>query len=109
MTLKEAGSRVPYLTSSALSFVGHSFTTRIGGISKTPFASLNLGHRAADPDANVLRNRQIACLTAGAPAEKLTCLRQKVGPGVVRVTGELAGRQDAVDGDALVTDIPGVP
>jgi hypothetical protein len=45
----------------------HAFTTRLGGVSAGPYASLNLGHRKGDPPANVGRNREIAAHLAGSP------------------------------------------
>ena len=79
--------------------VPHALTTRLGGVSAGPYASLNLGHRKGDPPGNVERNREIAARTAGAPP--IVALRQKVGDGVV-----VLGQGD--EGDALVTARRGV-
>ncbi len=80
--------------------VPHAFTTRLGGVSAGPYASLNLGHRRGDPPANVDRNREIAARLAGSPP--IVALKQKVGDGVVLLG---AGGDE---GDALVTDRRGV-
>lgn len=74
----------------------HAFTTRLGGVSAGPYASLNVGFRKGDPPENVVRNRELAARAAGAPGE-LRALRQQVRDGVVILgSGE--------EGDALVTD-----
>jgi YfiH family protein len=36
----------------------HAFSTRIGGVSPAPYASLNLGLSSGDLESNVIRNRQ---------------------------------------------------
>lgn len=109
---------VPLLRSdllSALPGIGHAVTTRLGGVSTGPCDSLNLGRRDADPDGNLLENRRRACAAAGAPFETLTVARQVLGHEVVRVGPEHAGtgahRPGArlETGDALITDLPGLP
>lgn len=100
---------------SALPGIGHAVTTRLGGVSVGPCDSLNLGRRDADPDVNLLENRRRACAAAGARFETLTVAKQMLGNGVVRVRAEHAGigahRPGALleEGDALITDLPGVP
>ena len=61
--------------------VPHAFTTRLGGVSTGPYASLNLGHRKGDPAENIVKNREIAARLAGSPP--IVALKQKVGDGVV--------------------------
>jgi hypothetical protein len=78
----------------------HAFTTRLGGVSEGPYATLNVGFRKGDPAANVDRNRALAGTLAGAPGTPVA-LKQLVRDGVV-VLGE------AEEGDALVTDRRGV-
>jgi hypothetical protein len=62
------------------------FTTRRGGVSTGPYASLNLGRLTADDDANVDENRiRVAALT-GAPRERFLYGRQVHGAAVRRAT-----------------------
>ncbi|MGZ8647580.1 MAG: polyphenol oxidase family protein [Solirubrobacteraceae bacterium] len=62
------------------------FTTRLGGVSTGPFASLNLGRLTADDGANVDENRiRVAGMTA-APRERFLYGRQVHGATVRRAT-----------------------
>ncbi|HWB22425.1 MAG TPA: polyphenol oxidase family protein [Gaiellaceae bacterium] len=81
-----------------------AFTTRTGGVSDGPFASLNLGGRADDPD-RIAENRRLVCESLGLDASRLAVNRQehsatsrKAQPGV-----------QGTYGDALWTDEPGLP
>ncbi len=48
-----------------------AFTTRVGGVSEGPFASLNLGRKSGDQVDRADENRRIACEAIGADLEKL--------------------------------------
>jgi YfiH family protein len=89
-------------------------TTRHGGVSSGPYASLNLGLHVGDAEGDVLENRRRAAAALGAdPGDFVFCI-QAHGPNVQVVTAADRGRgaltqQDAIPGtDALVTAIPGV-
>jgi polyphenol oxidase len=88
-------------------------TTRHGGVSTGPYASLNLGLHVGDDPARVTVNRQRAARSFGVDLESLVFAEQVhgVGVGVVgrsergRGTGDL---HDAIaTTDILVTDAPG--
>lgn len=76
------------------------FTTRAGGVSRGPYASLNLGFATGDDPQAVAANR--ALLRAILPQEP-RWLRQVHGAAVVEAD-ELAGRPEA---DAAVARRPG--
>jgi YfiH family protein len=80
------------------------FTTRVGGVSEGPFESLNLGHRADDPD-RVEENRRIACELLGLDAQLLALNRQRHSPSV---TEAKPGVRDE-PGDGLWSAVPGQP
>ena len=89
-------------------------TTRAGGVSDGPYATLNLSLSVGDDPAHVLENRRRLAQAMGARLDDFVFARQVHGSGV-RVVGEGdAGRgafslDDAVpDADALVTRSPGV-
>lgn len=89
-------------------------TTRHGGVSSGPYASLNLGLHVGDEAADVLENRLRAATALGAdPGDFVFCI-QAHGPNVRIVTASDRGRgaltqDDAVPGtDALVTRDAGV-
>ena len=48
-----------------------AFTTRVGGVSEGPYASLNLGRKSGDDVERVDENRRIACEAIGADLERL--------------------------------------
>jgi hypothetical protein len=82
-----------------------TFTTREGGVSQGPFASLNLGLLTDDDPARVEENRRLVCARVGADATRLAMNRQVHGTGVNRAE---AGRRGE-EGDGLWTAEPGLP
>ena len=82
-----------------------AFSTRQGGVSRGPFASLNLGRLTHDETENVEENRRRLCAAVGAEPERLAMNRQVHGPAVHRAEPGARGRP----GDGLWTDEPGVP
>jgi YfiH family protein len=81
------------------------FSTRNGGVSKPPFATLNLGKKLGDEPEHVEENRRRLCEYAGADAERLAMNYQVHSS---RVNRGLAGARGEA-GDGLWTDQPGVP
>jgi YfiH family protein len=82
-----------------------AFTTRLGGVSEGPFASLNLGRKSGDDVGRADDNRRIACAAIGADVEKLALNYQVHSGRVLRATPAL--RNERADG--LWTDEPGLP
>jgi YfiH family protein len=82
-----------------------AFTTREGGVSDGPFASLNLGTKGGDDPALVAENRRLACAALGLDAARLASNRQRHSPAVLRAEAGVVGRE----GDGLWTDEPGLP
>src|SRR5437868_6070917 len=64
--------------------VPHGFTTREGGVSTGPFASLNLGLNTGDARGNVLENLVIAARAASLAPGALALVKQVHGDKVVR-------------------------
>ncbi|MBR0285336.1 MAG: peptidoglycan editing factor PgeF [Selenomonadaceae bacterium] len=95
--------------------VSHAVSTRMGGVSKAPYSSLNLGLHVGDSAEDVRRNREIFANSLNFKAEDIVTPEQVHGTEVLRVTEELKGRGsrdygDAIPGtDALITDVPGIP
>lgn len=104
--------RVPLLARSGIHAI---FTTRLGGRSDPPYASLNLSYVSGDDPATVRANRARALQAIGGDASGWTGGRQVHGAGVRRVGAHDRGRGAAdpdstlPDTDALVTDEPGIP
>lgn len=61
-----------------------AFSTRVGGVSKGPFASLNLGILTDDDPARVVRNRTRLCEAVGADPDGATMAWQRHGATVTR-------------------------
>ena len=89
-------------------------TTRHGGVSEGPYASLNLGLHVGDDHGRVLENRRQAAAAVGLGLADLVFGAQAHGRGVAVVDATHRGRgsvalEDAVAGvDALVTATPGL-
>jgi YfiH family protein len=96
---------VTYLTWDAPGPYAVVFTTRVGGVSEGPFASLNLGRRTGDDVERVDENRRRACAQVGGDAERLALNYQVHSPLVHRAQAGVRG----VHGDGLWTDEPDVP
>jgi polyphenol oxidase len=61
-----------------------AFSTRHGGVSEGPFASLNLGILTDDEPARVVENRTRLCDSVGADAHEATMAWQRHGATVTR-------------------------
>lgn len=92
----------------------HGFSDRVGGVSKGPYSSLNVGLHVGDEPADVIENRRRLCRALGIELETLVVGEQVHGVEVSVVTADEKGRgaltlTDVVPGvDALVCDTPGV-
>jgi polyphenol oxidase len=82
-----------------------AFTTRIGGVSEGPYASLNLGRKSGDDPERADENRRIACEAIGADLEKLALNYQVHSSCVLRAAPAIRGEH----ADGLWTDEPGLP
>ena len=82
-----------------------AFTTRVGGVSEGPYASLNLGRKSGDELERADENRRIACDALGADVEKLALNYQVHSDRVLRATAGQRGEH----ADGLWTDEPGLP
>ena len=87
------------------------FSTRRGGVSTGPFASLNLGRLTADDGANVDANRERLAAAVGLPRERFLYGRQVHGavvrranepPGAARPAAEEDGQATALDDAAAL-------
>lgn len=97
---------------SEIPFINHAFTTRLGGVSKGIFESMNMSFEH-DNFEDVTENYKIFCKAAGFNFEDLVassqdhhtfvrvCTEKEKGIGIYR-------EKDIVSVDALVTNVPGV-
>lgn len=93
----------------------HAFSTRHGGVSDGPFATLNLGYHVEDDPARVTENRRRFAAAAGYDAERLITAQQVHGTRLAWVgkadggRGALEWASAAPGTDGLLTAEPGVP
>lgn len=106
----------PYLTYKTLEkipFINHAFSTRLGGVSKGKFDSMNLSFGRGDSDANVLKNYHLFCSSAGFDFDSLVASAQDHHTFVRHVTKQNCGvgiykANDMQSVDALITNQTGV-
>ena len=82
-----------------------AFSTREGGVSDGPYASLNLGRATADEPERVNENRRRLCAGVGAEPDALAMNYQHHSADVLRAR---AGSRDE-RGDGIWTDERGLP
>jgi YfiH family protein len=85
------------------------FTTRRGGVSSGPFASLNLGRLTADDGANVDENRRRVAAATGCPRERFLYGRQVHGATVRRATEPPGPARPPAEEDGQATALRGHP
>lgn len=79
-------------------------STRHGGVSPAPYASLNLGKSTGDDPANTAENRRRFCAALGAAPDQLAWSKQVHG-NLIRHATAPGGSEGY---DALITRTPGV-
>ncbi len=86
-----------------------AFSTRLGGVSQGPYASLNLGLLTADEPERVRENRRRLCEEVGADADTAAMAMQRHGARVARADrrGVTRAGADFEPCDGLWTDQPG--
>ena len=107
---------VLFHTSSVLEHadIVHGFSTRVGGVSRGCFSSLNLRNGAAVPDdfENVKENYRLFCAAVGADVSGVVAAAQVHEDAVRVVTVDDAGkgvfRSKDYTADALITNEPGL-
>ena len=105
---------VVYHTSTLLEGVAHGFSTRLGGVSRGVFASLNFRASGPDPDdrESVQENYRRFCAAVGADPAGLALSKQVHRDTVRHVTAGDRGKGFSIPSDytadALVTDEPGL-
>lgn len=94
--------------------VGHFVSTRIGGFSKPPYNTLNLGFHVHDNPAKVLKNRRLLATALDVPLNHFTVAKQVHQSNVKVITEELRGQgatshHTAISAtDAMITNVPNI-
>src|SRR5690606_11107606 len=100
-----AGMVTPMLRSSLLDRHGlaHGFSTRVGGVSEGPYASLNLGRTVGDVPAAVAENGRRFLAALGADEARFYEVSQVHGRSIVVVApGDEVARIREREADARV-------
>jgi len=90
-----------------------AFSNRRGGVSKSPYDSLNLSWKTGDVSRNVIDNRRRLFEIVGVDQNSVVVSNQVHGDKVLRIGPEHSGvgvtqDSDLEGADALVTDQPGM-
>lgn len=110
------GENVPYLEYPMLTETGivkHGFSTRLGGVSKDCFSTMNLSFTRGDAEADVRENYRRITATMGVNCENLVFSQQTHTTNVRVVKEEDRGmgftrKLEYTDVDGLVTNVPGI-
>lgn len=110
-------SKTPFITFpdlSAIPFIRHGFSTRLGGVSKGYYESMNLGYTNGDNLKDVDENYRRICESIGLPMKDCVLSHQVHNTIVRPVTQADKGKgiirdRDYEGVDGLITNIPGIP
>lgn len=87
--------------------LAHGIFTRLGGVSAAPYDTLNTSYQTEDPSENVGKNLRILSDVIGS--ERLIFMDQVHGEEVIVLRrGHGPGCAEALSGDALISDVPGL-
>src|SRR4030042_4714169 len=115
--LKELGP-VKYFNCRELdntNLVVNAFSTRLGGVSKSPFNSLNLSYNVGDEENRVAENRKIILDVLSIDYRTAVTAQQVHKDKISLVRKEDKGKgafeysKGITQTDAFITDIPGIP
>jgi len=92
---------------ASLDSVFHGVFTRVGGVSRSPYDSLNVSYSVGDKREAVETNHNLICQALGISRDDIVAAQQVHGSQVTVVRPEDRG-QALPATDALITDSPGV-
>jgi hypothetical protein len=89
-----------------LGWVQHAFLTRQGGVSLSPYDSLNLSDKNGDEKERVLRNKNLIARTFGFDPSRLVLLDQMQQDQILLLKKPIATFPSPLEYDALITNLP---
>lgn len=96
-----------------LQFVRNAFTTRLGGVSKGMYSTMNMSFSNGDNKDDVMENYRIICSQLGVDINKVVLSHQTHTNNVRIITEDDFGKgiiktRDYTNVDGLITDIKGI-
>ena len=83
-----------------------ALTTRLGGCSKPPFDSMNLGFHVGDNPVNVDRNRQLVRQSLASAPSQIQWLNQVHGTHIAHLIAQPDQHYAPLEADAAITRQP---
>lgn len=102
--------KVPFLSYpllEATGIVNHGFSTRLGGVSKGCWATMNISTTRGDDPADVRENQRRIAAAIGVKPEDMTFTNQTHTTNVAVVREEDRGRRFQ-ETDGMITNVPGI-
>lgn len=114
--IRLTGQSVPFFTFPILTDTGivrHGFSTRMGGVSKEPYDTMNLSFTRGDRQEDVAENFRRIGDAIGLPPDRMVMAAQTHTTNIKIVTDDHAGEgvtrsRSFADTDGLVTNTPGL-
>ena len=106
LNIKDAVAYLTFKELEKISFVSHSFSTRLGGVSTDNFKSMNLGFKTKDSIDNIYENYRLFCESIGTKRERMSFLNQVHGTKIKVVTNE--NISELGDFDGSITNVPDI-
>ena len=105
--------KFPLIENECREVVNHCFSTRLGGVSKGIYESMNLSFTRGDDEKDVLENFRRIALCMDSQPKDIVCSNQTHTTNVIKVTKEHTGNgvvkaNEFVDVDGMVTNEPGL-
>jgi len=95
---------IPQITKIA--WIHHGFLTRLGGVSKAPYESLNLSASYGDREENVQKNKQRVAEIFEFDPKRLILLNQLHQDKILLIREPLEPVPFSLEYDAMITDVP---
>jgi len=101
--------QLPYYRFDHWQNLTHGVFTRNGGVSESPWATLNLGGNVGDKPEAVRHNHELLYDTLGLDPARACTVWQVHGTDVIIANQPVQGRRWLAHADAMVTDQPDTP
>ncbi|MCU0497371.1 MAG: peptidoglycan editing factor PgeF [Anaerolineae bacterium] len=99
---------LPYYRFADWTGIRHGIFTRLGGVSRAPWASLNLGGTVGDETDAVRRNHELIYETLGVAYAQTVTVWQVHGVDTIIADRPVKGRRWLALADGMITDNPNV-